>query len=162
MAFSNLQRDPAPGAQPAPAPAFGKNPAIADAERPKNIRYTTEAVGKTTFLTPEYEKTLCGLAALQIRYGKSQEAIAYLMMIRRENPTNKSAMRLLIVALMNLERWDEANQILDELGDTQNDNPILNRLSALYRSVIALRTARFADAKAWFKRFRTLTMGTTS
>ena len=93
---------------------------------------------------------LCALAALQLRYGKPQEAAGYLMALRRIQPRNCQVLRLLAICLMKLGRWQEAELILDELDAA---SPGAERSLALWRSLIRFRTGRLAEARDWFHKF---------
>lgn len=92
---------------------------------------------------------LASLAAMQIRYGRPEEAIAYLMGLRRMRPGNGKILRLTALALMKLGRWDEAEILLGELEEAQGGS---SRVSALWRALILLKRNRFADARQWFWR----------
>ncbi len=93
---------------------------------------------------------LCALAALQLRYGKPQEAAGYLMALRRMQPRNPQVLRLLAISLMKLGRWQEAELILDELDAA---SPGSERSLPLWRSLIRFRTNRLAEAREWFHKF---------
>lgn len=107
-------------------------------------------------LTWSDQQMLCALSAMQIRYGRANEAIAYLMMIRKINPKNVECSRLLALAFMRLERWAEAEAMVEEYDYLQkgNSNGPLDGIVLLYRSLVSFKTNRIADAKAWFGKFR--------
>ncbi|MEZ5792452.1 MAG: tetratricopeptide repeat protein [Nitratireductor sp.] len=90
------------------------------------------------------------LSALHIRYGRPHEAIPYLMVIRRERPGDVEATRLLALAFLKLERWDEADRLLAEL-DASANGP--GRFHALWRSLILFRKNRLLEARDWFRKF---------
>lgn len=107
-------------------------------------------------LTWSDQQILCALSAMQIRYGRAAEAIPYLMMIRKINPKNIECSRLLALAFMRLERWAEAEAMVEEydyLQKAKSGNP-LDGIVLLYRSLVSFKTNRLADAKAWFGKFR--------
>lgn len=107
-------------------------------------------------LTWSDQQMLCALSAMQIRYGRSAEAIPYLMMIRKINPKNIECSRLLALAFMRLERWAEAEAMVEEydyLQKANSGNP-LDGIVLLYRSLVSFKTNRLSDAKAWFGKFR--------
>lgn len=107
-------------------------------------------------LTWSDQQMLCALSAMQIRYGRASEAIPYLMMIRKINPKNVECSRLLALAFMRLERWAEAEAMVEEydfLQKANSGNP-LDGLVLLYRSLVSFKTNKIADAKAWFGKFR--------
>lgn len=107
-------------------------------------------------LTWSDQQMLCALSAMQIRYGRSAEAIPYLMMIRKINPKNLECTRLLALAFMRLNRWREAEAMVEEFDHIQkaNSGTPVNGLVLLYRSLVAFKTNRIADAKSWFGKFR--------
>lgn len=107
-------------------------------------------------LTWSDQQMLCALSAMQIRYGRANEAIAYLMMIRKINPKNVECSRLLALAFMRLNRWAEAEAMVEEYDYLQkgNSNGPLDGIVLLYRSLVSFKTNRIADAKAWFGKFR--------
>jgi len=107
-------------------------------------------------LTWSDQQMLCALSAMQIRYGRANEAIPYLMMIRKINPKNTECARLLALAFMRLQRWAEAEAMVEEYDYLQkaNSNGPLDGIVLLYRSLVSFKTNRIADAKAWFGKFR--------
>lgn len=107
-------------------------------------------------LTWSDQQMLCALSAMQIRYGRANEAIAYLMMIRKINPKNVECSRLLALAFMRLNRWAEAEAMVEEYDYLQkgNSNGPIDGIVLLYRSLVSFKTNRIADAKAWFGKFR--------
>ena len=164
MAFKNLIQERTASLTPPQtstpqAAQFRANP-----KKPEGVATTYDRLPSetATCLSPENEETLCALAALQIRYGKPHEAIPFLMMVRRENAENREALRLLAAALIKLEKWDEAEQILRDLNLLSTTDKITLRMASLYQSIVALRTSRLEDARIWFKRFRDITMGASS
>jgi predicted Zn-dependent protease len=126
-----------PPAAPQPAPAAQPVRDIAPAPVP-------------LALEAEDFRLLCALAAMQLRYGKPQEAAGYLMALRRIQPRNAQVLRLLAIALMKLGRWQEAELILDELDSA---SPGGERSLPLWRSLIRFRTNRLAEAREWFHKF---------
>ena len=94
-------------------------------------------------------RLLCAIAATQLRYGRPEEAAGYLMGLRRLQPHDPQVLRLLALSLMKLRRWEQAAQLLDELDHAAPGE----RLLALWRSLIGLRTGRIAEARDWFQRF---------
>lgn len=107
-------------------------------------------------LTWSDQQMLCALSAMQIRYGRANEAIPYLMMIRKINPKNTECARLLALAFMRLQRWAEAEAMVEEYDYLQkaNSGSPLDGVVLLFRSLISFKTNRIADAKAWFGKFR--------
>jgi len=107
-------------------------------------------------LTWSDQQMLCALSAMQIRYGRANEAIPYLMMIRKINPKNVECARLLALAFMRLQRWAEAEAMVEEYDYLQkaNSGKALDGIVLLYRSLVSFKTNRIADAKAWFGKFR--------
>jgi predicted Zn-dependent protease len=132
-------------------PAATTNPSPAAAPQPPSrpVRETAPA-NIPLALEAEDFRLLCALAALQLRYGKPQEAAGYLMALRRMQPRNGQVLRLLAISLMKLGRWQEAELILDELDAA---NPGSERSLPLWRSLIRFRTNRLAEARDWFHKF---------
>ncbi len=108
--------------------------------------------------------TLRALSALQIKYGHAGEAVPYLMMLRRTNPDDLNASRLLAKALMKLGRWDQADLILAELEKSTEvgRDEEAHGLVMLYRGIAAFKTRRLADARNWLAKFRAKIAGATS
>ena len=99
---------------------------------------------------------LTSLAAMQVQYGRPHEAVAYLMTVRRLRPSDPQILRLLAIALMKMEAWEQANVILDELESlSRDDGPIVY----LYRSIIRFRQSDLFGAKQLFARFCALKSG---
>ncbi len=107
-------------------------------------------------LTWSDQQMLCALSAMQIRYGRPAEAIPYLMMIRKINPSNIEATRLLSLSFMRMGRWHEAEAMIEELDFLQQSSSggTVNGLVLLYRSLVSYKINKIADAKAWFGKFR--------
>lgn len=107
-------------------------------------------------LTWSDQQMLCAFSAMQVRYGRSAEAIPYLMMIRKINPKNIECTRLLALAFMRLERWQEAEAMVEELDYLQKASApsVVGGLVLLYRSLVSFKTNKIADAKSWFGKFR--------
>jgi len=107
-------------------------------------------------LTWADQQMLCALSAMQIRYGRAAEAIPYLMMIRKINPKNVECARLLALAFMRLQRWTEAEALVEEYDYLQkaNSGSPLDGVVLLYRSLVSFKTNKIADAKSWFGKFR--------
>lgn len=107
-------------------------------------------------LTWTQQQMLCALSAMQIRYGRPSEAIPYLMMVRKINPKNVEAARLLALSFMRLERWQEADSMVEEYDFLQKSNGtgVVDGLVLLYRSLVSFKSNRIADAKSWFGKFR--------
>ena len=102
------------------------------------------------------QQMLCALSAMQIRYGRSAEAIPYLMMVRKINPKNIECSRLLALAFMRLNRWQEAEAMVEEYDYLQKANAgnVIDGIVLLYRSLVSFKTNKIADAKSWFGKFR--------
>lgn len=109
-------------------------------------------------LTWTDQQMLCALSAMQIRYGRPNEAIPYLMMIRKINPKNLECCRLLALAFMRLQRWHEADAMIAEYEYLQQStqSSAMDGVIMLYRSLVAFKTNRITDAKNWFGKFRSL------
>jgi Flp pilus assembly protein TadD len=121
-------------------------PAVPQAARP--VRDNAPAYVPLALEAEDF-RLLCALAALQLRYGKPQEAAGYLMALRRLQPRNGQVLRLLAISLMKLGRWQEAETILDELDAASPGE----RSLPLWRSLIRFNTNRFAEARDWFHKF---------
>lgn len=102
------------------------------------------------------QQMLCAMSAMQIRYGRPAEAIPYLMMVRKINPKNVECARLLALSFMRLERWQEAEAMVEEYDFLQKSNQtgVMDGLILLYRSLVSYKTNKFTDAKSWFGKFR--------
>lgn len=138
------------------------NPDKAQSEAQSNVDKAIQAEPninpalKEIPLTWSDQQMLSALSAMQIRYGRANEAIPYLMMIRKINPKNIECARLLALAFMRLERWAEAEAMVEEYDHLQkaNSGNPLDGIVLLYRSLVSFKTNRIADAKAWFGKFR--------
>lgn len=93
---------------------------------------------------------LTSLAAMQIQYGQPHEAVAYLMCVRRMRPGNTDILRLLAIALMKMEAWNEAGAILDEMESLHGGE---GTIIYLYRAIIRFRVSDLFGAKQLFARF---------
>lgn len=93
---------------------------------------------------------LMALAAMQIQYGQPHEAVAYLMCVRRMRPGNTDILRLLALALMKMEAWNEAGTILDEMESLHGGE---GTIIYLYRAIIRFRVSDLFGAKQLFARF---------
>jgi len=107
-------------------------------------------------LTWSDQQMLCAMSAMQIRYGRPAEAIPYLMMIRKINPKNVECARLLALSFMRLERWQEAEIMVEEYDTLQKSQRtgVVDGLVLLYRSLVSYKTSKIAEAKSWFGKFR--------
>jgi predicted Zn-dependent protease len=144
MALTFASKAAHPARHNPPAEPVAVRPALAARPAPAATAYAPLSLEAEDF------RLLCALAALQLRYGKPQEAAGYLMALRRMQPRNQQVLRLLAISLMKLERWPEAEQILDELDAA---NPGAERALPLWRSLIRFRTNRLAEAREWFHKF---------
>jgi tetratricopeptide (TPR) repeat protein len=88
---------------------------------------------------------------MQIRYGKPQEAIAYLLTLRRVDPENRQALRLLASAFLKLERWSEAESVIESLEQLGGEPRV-----SLWRAITRFKMNRIAEAREWFDRFASL------
>ena len=159
-----VSREPSPTNR-----SFATNPQLGRSkqEQTKTVSSVTKthlqdgAVDGRNVLSQADQQTLMALAAVQIRYGRPAEAVPYLTMIRKLNPENAEANRILALALIKLEHWDQAEIILDEL-DALNASGSDNSSSGimmLYRSLVSFRKGSFEEAKSWFARFRDFCSG---
>jgi predicted Zn-dependent protease len=94
---------------------------------------------------------LCALAAMQVRYGRPEEAAGYLMALRRRDPGNLQVLRLLAQVLLRMRRHEEADRILDEIDRLGG-----SAFMPLWRAVVRLRLDRLVEAREWFRRFVTM------
>lgn len=117
-------------------------------------------VSRAMVLNEHERETLSSLAAIQIRYNRPAEAVPYLMMLRRTDPTDKQAGRLLALALMKLGNWQQAEAILEEMyglpnGSEKEDGGFLY----FYHSLVAFKQKNVSAARQWLQRFRALVTG---
>ncbi len=144
--------------QPTKPEAAAKHSSIntAQLENTINSEPNVNPALKEIPLTWSDQQMLCALSAMQVRYGRSAEAIPYLMMVRKINPKNIECARLLALAFMRLNRWQEAEAMVEELDYLQkaNSGSAVNGLVLLYRSLVSFKTNKIADAKSWFGKFR--------
>lgn len=122
----------------------------------QNIAETQTPAKREIPLSWSDQQMMCALSAMQIRYGRPAEAIPYLMMIRKINPKNLEATRLLALSFMRLQRWNEADAMVEELDYLQKSSStgVADGLILLYRSLVSFKSNRVADAKSWFGKFR--------
>lgn len=105
-------------------------------------------------------ETLMSLAAVQIRYNRCAEAVPYLMMLRKMNPQDTKAARLLALALIKLGNWAQAETILSQIHDNQaSSDPAVFGMLSFYRSVVAFKQRKLEAAREWLHRFRTFLAG---
>jgi predicted Zn-dependent protease len=112
-------------------------------------RLGSNASAQTVFSTSDIE-LVCALASMQVKYGKPQEAFAYLAALRRFHPENRQVSRLLVVVLMRLNRWAEADELLCELEVRDQHKGAIH---LMYRSLIEFRNNRLAQARHWFNQY---------
>ncbi|MEM7289690.1 MAG: tetratricopeptide repeat protein, partial [Pseudomonadota bacterium] len=104
--------------------------------------------------------TLSSLAAIQIRYNKPSEAVPYLMMLRKTDPYDARAARLLALALIKMGKWEQAETVLADMeGLVETPEPHVSGLLTFYRSIVAFKQSKFSAARHWFQRFRALVGG---
>ncbi|MEL7430519.1 MAG: tetratricopeptide repeat protein [Pseudomonadota bacterium] len=105
-------------------------------------------------------ETLMSLAAVQIRYNRCAEAVPYLMMLRKMNPQDTKAARLLALALIKLGNWAQAETILSQIHDhPASADPAVSGMLSFYRSVVAFKQRKLDAAREWLNRFRTFLAG---
>lgn len=91
---------------------------------------------------------LCAMAAMQIRYGSYHEAVALLMRVNQETPSDPQCARLLATALLKLGRAEEAATVFsraDSLGSTLTEKLLL--------VVITMRLRGLSEARRLFSSF---------
>ena len=93
---------------------------------------------------------LRSLAAMQVEYGQPHEGVAYLMELRRIRPSDRDVLRLLSVALLKMECWEQAALVIEDLDEIDGD---ANPATELYRAVVRFRLADMAGAQAACQRF---------
>ncbi len=93
---------------------------------------------------------LTSLAAMQVKYGQPQEAVAYLMQLRKVRPGNETVLRLLVIALMKLDCWPQAAAIIDEI-DAQSSG--FSRIHYLLRAITKIRFSDLFGAKEQFAKY---------
>ena len=102
---------------------------------------------------PQHDcRALRSLAAYQLRYGQTDEAIALLLVNRRLWPEDADTLRLLAQGLLKTGHTDAAETILDELDEldpraSKSDQPML------LRSVVLLRRMKMTEARKAFLQF---------
>ena len=163
-------------AHPTPAPM--ETPKITDVSNlsePIGLQYTKEAAlgglqkaedgaSKPSMQLSQSEReTLSSLAAVQIRYNRSVEAVPYLMMLRKTDPTDMKSARLLALALIKLGNWEQAETILQEIhGRPETKHGVATGMLNFYQSLVAYRQKKFGAAREWLQRFRTFLAGVES
>ncbi|EFO28567.1 putative TPR domain-containing protein [Roseibium sp. TrichSKD4] len=118
----------------------------------ENEVFVSEGAVASTPLTEEDCRALKSLAAYQLRYGETDEAIALLLVNRRLWPEDMDTLRLLAQALLKTGHTDAAETILDELDDldpraAKSDKPLL------LRSVVLLRRMKMTEARKAFLQY---------
>lgn len=94
-------------------------------------------------------RLLNALAAMQIRNGRPGEAIAWLMQLRRMAPGDMAISRNLALALLRLDRLDEAETVLDEI----ERRGAAGREGLLWRALLSVRRGLPTQARQLFDRF---------
>ena len=110
-------------------------------------------------LNQQDREVLSSLAAVQIRYNRPAEAVPYLMMLRRTDPEDLQAARLLALALMKLGNWEQAELILEETGDSTVGDVAESGILSFYRGLVAFKQRKLTTARQWLQRFRSLVTG---
>ena len=110
-------------------------------------------------LNQQDRDVLSSLAAVQIRYNRPAEAVPYLMMLRKTDPSDVQSARLLALALMKLGNWEQAELILEELGDDHGADTADSGILSFYRGLVAFKQRKLNKARQWLQRFRALVTG---
>ncbi|WP_150524798.1 tetratricopeptide repeat protein [Roseibium sediminis] len=118
----------------------------------ENEAFAAESETQSVSLTEDDCRTLRSLAAYQLRYGQTDEAIALLLVNRRLWPEDTDTLRLLAQGLLKTGHTDAAETILDELDEldprsSRSDQPML------LRSVVLLRRMKMTEARKAFLQF---------
>jgi hypothetical protein len=111
-------------------------------------RMASGNVNDRNWLAHRDVELLCALSALQILYGRPEEAAAYLMMVREAAPENTDALRLLASSFIKLPRGQEASCLIDEL-EARQSKP--NRISILLRAIVEFKLLRKNNALDAFR-----------
>ncbi len=147
---------PEPVAQPSQSQLFGssqqKKAATAESSEDNMMRAPVT-------LTPHDREVLSSLAAVQVRYNRPAEAVPYLMMLRKTDPSDHQAARLLALALMKLGNWEQAELILADINDMDDNDAATYSILTFYRGLVAFKQRKMSAARHWIKRFRALVTG---
>jgi len=111
---------------------------------------TTPAPIPQTFLNSQDQALLNGLAAMQLDYGQTKEAIALLILSETSDPQNPNTLRLLTLAYIRLEWWEKADQTLARYKKEIRQT---NSWTHLYTSLCFLGTRNLQKAHQHFRMF---------
>jgi hypothetical protein len=101
---------------------------------------------------------LNGIAAFQLRYGESEEALAILQLCNRLWPEDPQTLRLLTQAFIQIEDWASADMTETALRRLSGASRV-DRLDHLRRAVIHFGCLRLSEARASFLDFVRLGRG---
>ena len=107
------------------------------------------------FLSIEDQALLNGLAAMQLDYGQTKEAIALLILSETADPKNPDTLRLLTLAYIRLEWWEKAQSTLERFKKQTRQT---NSWTHLYTSLVFLGTNKLLKARQHFRMFCQLKM----
>jgi hypothetical protein len=99
-----------------------------------------------------------GIAAFQLRYGASEEALAILQLCNRLWPEDQQTLRLLTQAFIQIEDWASADMTETALRRLSAPGT-MERLDHLRRAIIHFGCLRLAEARASFLDFVRLGKG---
>jgi len=150
------QKHAEPARNTAPQPAVMPKSKMENPVQPLAVSSGHRAMNAGPLPDP-LKARLRALSALQIRYGRPQEAVPYLALLKHEQPDDAQTSRMLALALMRLGKWKEADTLLEDTGSPAN-SPITG-LMALYRAVVSMKLGSMEKARQWLARFRSASIG---
>jgi len=115
-----------------------------------NGHIKTAAPIAITLLDSEDQVLLNGLAAMQLDYGQTKEAVALLILSETANDKNPDTLRLLTLAYIRLKWWEKAEETLARY---KKETRQTNSWTHLYTSLCFLGTNKLLKARQHFRMF---------
>lgn len=126
---------------------------------PSAVASSTVKPGKSGLkLTEEDRLLINSLAAFQLRYGKTNEAIALLQVVNRLWPEDVQTLRLLTQALLLAEDY-EAAEMTEQALERANSLSRPTRADFLRRAILHHGLKRFEEARRAISDFLRLSKG---
>jgi len=119
----------------------------------------SSASGETSLRISERDiRLINSCAAFQLRYGRAEEALAWLGIGIKASPRDAQTLRLLAQAFIQLQDWDRADAAIRALETVAGARVLSPRL-LLQKGVILMRRMRMEEARRVFSAFLRLVKG---
>ncbi|WP_164851257.1 tetratricopeptide repeat protein [Larkinella soli] len=110
-----------------------------------SFRYTLEYLEKAIRLSPQNDRMLTNKGNMYLRAGNMEEAYANFSWALNHNARNVNALNGLSIALLEKDRIEEAELVLDSLINRGNHKSFLYNNRGIVRSYLALKHEKHRD-----------------